>query len=223
MTERACLWTGPPSPPCCASAVEKTRSAQRFVASPLGIKAWSEATPGCAAARPGACPCCGAAGQPLGDRLVIVGHGLVARQVRGPSGPGRAPEQGLLLLRRYRCRACEAVLVVGPRGLLRRRWYSAGAVGLALLGYGSGESSASVRDRTSPSRSVGGSALEHWVTLRRWVEAARSGALFDVCGLTEPARPRVARQVAQVLAARGGRELGGALEEKVFIGAAIAA
>ncbi|MEO8903850.1 MAG: hypothetical protein ABI488_16175, partial [Polyangiaceae bacterium] len=142
-------------------------------------------------------------------RLVIVGHGLVARQVRGPSGPGRAPEQGVVLLRRYRCRACEAVLVVGPRGLLRRRWYSAGSVGLALLGYGEGESSASVRARMSPSRTVGGSAVEHWVTLRRWVEAVRDGVLFDVSGLMGLAPRSVARQVAQVLAARGGRELGG--------------
>jgi len=127
------------------------------------------------------------------------------------------------MLRRYRCRACEAVVVVGPRGLLRRRWYSAGAVGLALLGYGDGESSAGVRVRTSPSRTVGGSAVEHWATLRRWVEAARDGELFGVSGLTGLARRSVARQVAQVLAARGGRELGGALAEKVFIGSAIAA
>jgi len=47
--------------------------------------------------------------------------------------------------------------------------------------------------------------------------------LFGVCGLTEVAPRSVARQVAQVLAARGGRELGDALDEKVFIGAAIAA
>lgn len=154
---------------------------------------------------------------------MIVGHGLVVRQVRGPAGPGCAPEERLLLLRRYRCRACAAVLVVGPRGLLRRRWYSAGSVGLALLGYGTGESSASVRARTSPSRSVGSSALEHWVTLRRWVEAARSGTLFAVGGLEALARRSVARQVAQVLAARAGRELGQALDEKVFIGAAIRA
>ncbi|MEO8754184.1 MAG: hypothetical protein ABI624_16055 [Casimicrobiaceae bacterium] len=80
-----------------------------------------------------------------------------------------------------------------------------------------------MRARISPSRSVGGSAVEHWVTLRRWVEAARSGELFAVGGLGGHARRSVARQVAQVLAARGGRELGGALDEKVFIGAAIAA
>jgi hypothetical protein len=70
---------------------------------------------------------------------------------------------------------------------------------------------------------VGGSAVEHWVTLRRWVEAARIGALFGVGGLGVHARRSVARQVAQLLAARGGRELGGALAEKVFIGAVIAA
>lgn len=127
------------------------------------------------------------------------------------------------MLRRYRCRACASVLVVGPRGLLRRRWYSAGAVGLALLRYGAGESSASVRARTSPSRLVGSSAAEHWVTLRRWVEAARDGALFAVSGLGAHARRSVARGVAQVLAARAGRELGQALDEKVFVGAAIAA
>jgi len=127
------------------------------------------------------------------------------------------------MLRRYRCRACAAVLVVGPRGLLRRRWYSAGAVGLALLSYGTGESSASVRARTSPSRSVGCSAVEHWVTLRRWIEAVRGGAVFAVGGLELHTRRSVARQVAQVLAARAGRELGQPLDEKVFIGAAIAA
>ena len=127
------------------------------------------------------------------------------------------------MLRRYRCRACAAVLLVGPRGLLRRRWYSAGAVGLALLSYGAGESSASVRALTSPSRSVGSSAVEHWVTLRRWVEAARSGMLFAISGLEACARRSVARQVAQVLAARAGRDLGEALAAKVFVGAAIAA
>jgi len=70
---------------------------------------------------------------------------------------------------------------------------------------------------------VGGSAVEHWVTLRRWVEAARIGVLFAVGGLEAYARRSVARQVAQVLAARAGRQLGQALGEKVFIGAAIAA
>jgi hypothetical protein len=70
---------------------------------------------------------------------------------------------------------------------------------------------------------VGTSAVEHWVTLRRWVEAARGGALFAVSGIEGCARRSVARQVSQVLAARAGREIGEALAAKVFVGAAIAA
>ncbi len=54
--------------------------------------------------------------------MVIVGHGLVSRQVLGPKAPHGAPEQGSVTLRRYGCRACRAILVVGPRGLLPRRW-----------------------------------------------------------------------------------------------------
>ena len=106
---------GPP-PPSCFAPVEGKRSADRFVASRLGIKAWSEAMPSCAAARPGVCPCCGAAARPLSGPLVVVGHGLVERQVRGPSGPHEPPVQVQVQLRRYRCRACRAVLVVGPQG-----------------------------------------------------------------------------------------------------------
>jgi hypothetical protein len=77
--------------------------------------------PTCAQARPGSCPCCGAPSSPLGERLIIVGHGLVERQVQGPATADGAPEQGVVTLRRYRCRRCDAVLIVGPRGLVVRR------------------------------------------------------------------------------------------------------
>lgn len=56
--------------------------------------------PSCASARPGACPCCGAAAQPIGGSLTLVGHGVVERQVLGPGGPGEAPEQMVVQLRR---------------------------------------------------------------------------------------------------------------------------
>jgi hypothetical protein len=72
--------------------------------------------PSCAGARPGVCPCCGEAAQPLGGPLVVVGHGVEERQVLGPRAPGDAPVQVVVKLRRYRCRACRAVLVVGPVG-----------------------------------------------------------------------------------------------------------
>ena len=180
--------------------------------------------PSCAAARPGLCPCCGAAARPLSGPLVVVGHGVVERQLRGPSGPHEPPVQVLVQLRRYRCRACRAVLVVGPQGLLRGRWYGGGAIGLALALYAQGAPSAQVRARTCPLRVVGCSARERWVTLTRWVECARSGELFGRMGaVVGLARRAVAEQVMLVLAARAGHTLGGALSESAFAGALIAA
>jgi hypothetical protein len=179
--------------------------------------------PSWAAARPGSCPCCGAAAQPLGGRVVIVGHGVVERQVRGPASPCGAAEEAVVVMRRYRCRACRAVLVVGPRGLARRRWYGAGAIALALVLYARGETSSAVRARTSPSRVVGVSAAERWATLRRWIEAARGGGLFGVTGLVGLARRRVAELVVLALAARAGHRFGDDLGANAFAGAAIAA
>jgi hypothetical protein len=169
------------------------------------------------------CPCCGAAAQPVGGDLVLVGHGLIERQVRGPGSPGAAPEQRVLRLRRYRCRACRAIVTVGPRGLVYRRWYGAGAIALALSSYASGATSAATRACTSPSRVVGASAVERWATLARWIEAARRAELFGMAGLGEFNRRRVAEHVVLALAGRAGYQLGADLAESAFEGAAIAA
>lgn len=178
--------------------------------------------PTCAEARPGSCPCCGAASQPVGGPLVIVGHGVVERQVQGPLGANAPPEHRLVTLRRYRCRACRAILVVGPRGLVARRWYGAGAIALAFATYGRGGTSADARARTSSSRDVGASAAERWMTLARWLDAARRGELFGVTGLDGLGRRRVAEQVVLALAGRAGRALGDDLAASAFVGAAIA-
>jgi hypothetical protein len=132
-------------------------------------------------------------------------------------------ESVVIQVRRYRCRGCKAVLVVGPLGLARGRWYGAGAIAVALEAYGRGETSVSIRHRVSPSSAVGVSARERWVTLVRWVEAARGGRLFAVADLGELPRRRVAEHVALALAGRAGRALGGDLAEAAFAGAAIAA
>jgi len=154
---------------------------------------------------------------------VLVGHGLIERQVRGPGAPGAAPEQSVVKLRRYRCRACRAIVAVGPRGLIRRRWYGAGAIALALSSLARGETSAATRARTSPSYRVGASAVDRWATLVRWVEAARRAELFGIAGLGELHRRRVAEHVVLALAARAGYQLGDDLAERAFEGAAIAA
>lgn len=152
----------------------------------------------------------------------MVGHGLVERQIRGPSMAGGAPEQLVVVLRRYRCRACRAVLVVGPRGLLRQRCYSAGAIVLAFSMYGRGQTSRAVRAATSPARVIGSSAVERWRTLVRWIEAARSGVLFGVQGLSALGRRGVAEQVTLAFAGRAGHVFGADLGESAFAGAAIA-
>ena len=77
--------------------------------------------------------------------------------------------------------------------------------------------------RTSPSREVGASATERWVTLVRWIEAARRGELFGVAGLGDLGRRRIAQQVALALAGRAGHTTGADLAESAFAGASIAA
>lgn len=154
---------------------------------------------------------------------MVVGHGLRSRQVLGPSSLGAAPESPVIVLRRYRCRACRAVIVVGPRGLLRDRSYSAAAIAGALAAMASGATSAAVRTRTSPSKKVGPSAAERWVTLVRWVDDAQQGKLFAVTGLGELSRRRVAEHVTLALAARGGHAPGMDLAASAFTGAALAA
>jgi hypothetical protein len=154
---------------------------------------------------------------------VIVGHGVVVRQVLGPMAPSVAPAKALVMLRRYRCRGCRAIIVVGPRGLVARRWYGGGAIAFALAAYARGETSASARACTSPSRVVGGSSTDRWVTLARWIEAARRGEIFAVAGLRELGRRCVAEHVVLALAGRAGWTLGADLADSAFLGASIAA
>jgi hypothetical protein len=113
--------------------------------------------------------------------------------------------------------------MVGPPGLVRGRWYGAGAMALAFEAYARDESSALVRARVSPNTAVGASARERWVTIVRWVEAARAGQLFAVSDLGELGRRRVAEHVVLALAGRAGRALGDDLAQAAFTGAAIAA
>ncbi len=76
-------------------------------------------------------------------------------------------------VRRYRCRCCNAVLVVVPRGVMRRRHFGAAAIALALLRFGAGARVVEIR------REVGGHGeTAAWPTLRRWVRAGRQARLW---------------------------------------------
>ena len=76
-------------------------------------------------------------------------------------------------VRRYRCRGCNAVLVVVPRGVMRRRHFGAAAIALALFRFGAGARVVDIR------REVGGHGESAaWPTLRRWIRAGGQARLW---------------------------------------------
>jgi hypothetical protein len=89
----------------------------------LGIKAWIAKTPCVDEVRPVQCVACKAASRPVGGPLVIHGHGLLARQVRGVLDVDSEPGTFLVWVRRYACQLCKAVMTVLPAEMLARRQY----------------------------------------------------------------------------------------------------
>lgn len=173
-------------------------------------------------ARPGRCPCCGVPSRPSGGLLGLHGHGLRERHQWGPGEPGEAAELVGLLVRRYLCRSCSTVVVVGPRGILPGRLYAAGAIALALALWGcGGQPARQVRRQVSPFSIVGATAAAGWASLRRWARAVRAGRLFPaVRALPEGARLRkVATRAATTLAAYAPGGLG--IESAAFHGASM--
>ncbi|HEY8926477.1 MAG TPA: hypothetical protein VIU64_18975 [Polyangia bacterium] len=177
------------------------------------------------AVRPTVCPCCGCAGQPVGARLGIVGHGLRERQQRGPTVAGGAPRLIVIRARRYACQ-CGAILTVVPRETLPGRLYTISAVAWALALFGvDGVSLCEVRHRTSPWAIVGATAIAGWATLRRWVAAVRARRLLpDVrpCPVDFTAR-QVAARAATTISALARPDFGAPIAARAFVGAARAA
>jgi hypothetical protein len=129
----------------------KERSNHVVVDSFVDVKSWAERTPEVGAVRPARCPRCGAAGCPVGGRPGLVGHGLRARQVRGPLTADARAAVHTLRVRRYLCRPCAATVTVLPRGATRARHFSATAIALACAMYAlSGASLRATRERVSP-------------------------------------------------------------------------
>jgi hypothetical protein len=83
---------------------------------------------------------------------------VVERQVLGPCAPGRAFGAGRGEASALSLPGVPGGARGGPRGLLRGRWYGAGAIGQALALYARGATSALMRAGTSRSWVVGGSA-----------------------------------------------------------------
>lgn len=200
-----------------------TPSKIHVVHSDIDVKFWMEHVPSVERARPGRCPCCGAATRPTGHALGLVGHGLRERQLRGPRQAGARPELLVIRVRRYRCRHCRAVCTVVPRGVVRRRHFGAGAIGWALFLYGHERQPArAVRDRLG---GYGSQEAADWITLRRWRAAVADGRLFSVRPSPADFTPRqVAERAAMTFASFAPIDAGSAsLAAQVFVGAEIVA
>jgi hypothetical protein len=152
--------------------------------------------------RPGQCPCCHAASRPTGAALCVIGHGLRDRQIRGPLAPGERPRLVVVLVRRYLCKACGAVITVVPRGVLARRHFSGSALAMAVALFGLvGESAAEVRRLVSECEVVGDAASAGWATLRRWLASLREGAVFRGLRAAGGTARAIAERAAAVLVA----------------------
>jgi len=187
----------------------------------LGIKAWIARTPCVDEVRPAHCAGCGAASRPVGSRLVVHGHGLLIRQIRGVLAVGEPPGTISITVRRYACQLCRAVMTVVPAGMLARRQYSGPSIALALhLWLMVGLSDRAVRAQVCAWQ-VRGRSPRGWAQLYRWTnQAARLFALLRPMSDLGDARA-VAQRVLTMLRALSGAALCGApIGLQIFEGAA---
>lgn len=134
------------------------------------------------------------------------------------------PAQALTVVcRRFRCVPCGAVVLVVPRSVLPRRWYSASAIALALALHGIDRlSPPAIRRQISPFGKVGVTAASGWVTLRRWADAVRAGRLLPEVRRCPPGftRRQVAERAAATLGSRAPPPADAPLAARAFVGAA---
>lgn len=200
----------------------RRQSGEGIVYSAIEVKKWAEEIPSAEQARPACCSRCGAASRPLGGGLVVVGHGVRRRQVRGPGDATGEPELRTISVRRYRCRLCGGLTTVLPRGLAARRHYSASAIGLSLCLFGMRRLTlGETRRRVCPWRA--GFETERWTTLSGWLAAVAAGRLLSGVRPSPPSfslREQAERAAATLCALSLD---GGSLEARAFGGAALAA
>ena len=165
----------------CSLQLLQGRSPHGIVQCALSVKQWSEALPSAAAVRPACCPRCRTPSQIPGQPVKLYGHGKVERQQWGPSTVDGVPEIVVVILRRYRCQVCAAVVRVGPRGLVEHHRYAAAAIAMALcLWLVEGVRQGRVRERVGLHyrRSKAADSERRWRSLGRWDRKAREGHLW---------------------------------------------
>ncbi len=148
---------------------------------------------------------------------------MVTRTVWGPVEVGGAASRVEVLIRRYLCLRCGAVVRVGPRGLAPRRRYGLGAMALALVLYALakpnlaiGERHAAARDVVAPDRILAFESRHRWRSLERWTGQVQDGLLFgDVLfsvGLCSLTGEEVLRRLGQALVVHASAEVNPSME-----------
>lgn len=159
--------------------MENTETANHFVEFDLDVNFWVLTPVDAPTARPTRCPVCDAPSVRPDGRILLHGHGVRRRQLRGPLTTDGEPTEIEVLVRRYACQCCAAVITVGPRGLLPHKRYSAMAIALALWLWSVWRwTDPAVRRATCPVAETGVSRPERWTTLRRWARATRDRRLW---------------------------------------------
>jgi hypothetical protein len=128
-----------------------------------------------------------------------------------------------VVVRRYLCLSCGAVVMTVPRGIAPGRHFSASAIGLALLLYGVLRVSA---DEVGERVGMWGRGPGAWRTVARWLTAIDAGLLLPCARIrASPAwwspRRRAERAATTVAALCPASSL--PLGDRVFIGAALGA
>jgi hypothetical protein len=179
------------------------------------VKSWIDAPPSVDAVRPAHCEQCGSASRPVGRSLVVVGHGVRERQLRGPPLPGAVATDLVIWIRRYLCLHCKSTMTVGPPVMAPRRQYSRAAIAwaLALLGV-VGLRPSEIRRRVS--------SWHHrvetygWRTLHRWVAAATLIFPHLVIAIGDPAD--TARRLGELLCGPAPPDDAEARAHRAFVG-----
>lgn len=113
-------------------------------------------------------------------------------------------------------------MTVAPRSAVRKRLFTAAAIGLALALWAVARMpEAKVRERVSPWASVGSAAAAGWMALKRWARAIQEGRLFPAVRPTPGGwgPRRVAERAATTLAALAPPS-NAPVEALAFLGAA---
>lgn len=200
-----------PSFPSCSVFVS---SALVFVHPKLGVKDSLDNPPDIDGVRPSHCPGCSAVSLPVGESIVLVGHGVRIRGLRWKTGCGNQIQDTSIWVRRFLCRRCAVTITVLPTTVEPRQRYARDLI-VFLLAVWALEHvpAAELRDLVCDEPHI------DWPQLRRWAMGIR---------LPESRRPgrgppkRHAARVAQIYAgcAPPSSREGLTLAQRAFIGAA---